>query len=123
MTEKKIIAVVGATGAQGGGLVHPLGTPDQGPARVFDTGDHRRWSATLAPPAGKRCGFEPGQVRVVMVESSPMFGKYQEYRLVDAATGEFERGRVKISDMLERQPGGRDPRRAHDVARPHPFRR
>ena len=39
-----------------------------------------------------------------MVESSPMFGKYQEYRLVDAATGEFERGRVKISDMLERQP-------------------
>jgi hypothetical protein len=33
-----------------------------------------------------------------------MFGKYQEYRLVDAATGEFERGRVKIHDMLERQP-------------------
>jgi hypothetical protein len=52
----------------------------------------------------ERCSFEPGEVRVVMIESSPMFGKYQNYRLVDAATGEFERGRVKIADMLARQP-------------------
>jgi hypothetical protein len=28
----------------------------------------------------------------------------QAYRLVDAATGEFERGTVRVADMVESQP-------------------
>jgi hypothetical protein len=52
----------------------------------------------------ERCHFEPGEVRVIVLESQVMLGSTQEYRLVDAATGEFERGTVKVADMLNRQP-------------------
>ena len=43
----------------------------------------------------KRCHFEPGEVRVVLLDAQPIHTQTQEYRLVDAATGEFERGYVK----------------------------
>ena len=52
----------------------------------------------------ERCGFEPGEVRVIMLESQRFFDPRQEYRIVDGATGEIERGIVKVADMLERQP-------------------
>jgi transmembrane protein DUF3556 len=39
-----------------------------------------------------------------MLESQPMGAKTQEYRLVDAVSGEFERGTVAVADMLTRQP-------------------
>jgi hypothetical protein len=52
----------------------------------------------------ERCHFEPGEVRVAMLESQPLHRQTQEYRLVDAATGEFERGTITVSDMVERQP-------------------
>lgn len=52
----------------------------------------------------ERCGFEPGEVRVIMLESQRFFDPRQQYRIVDGATGEIERGVVKVADMLERQP-------------------
>ncbi|MDD4866365.1 MAG: DUF3556 domain-containing protein [Mycobacterium sp.] len=52
----------------------------------------------------ERCHFEPGEVRVVLLDAQPIHKQTQEYRLVDAATGEFERGVVKVSDMVARQP-------------------
>ncbi|WP_323792341.1 DUF3556 domain-containing protein [Nocardioides sp.] len=52
----------------------------------------------------ERCGFESGEVRVVMLESQRFFDPRQEYRIVDGAVGEIERGVVKVADMLERQP-------------------
>ncbi len=52
----------------------------------------------------ERCHFEPGEVRVAILESQPFHRETQEYRLVDAATGEFERGTITVSDMVERQP-------------------
>jgi hypothetical protein len=51
-----------------------------------------------------RCGFEEGEVRVVILEGQPIFSPFQHYRLVDAATGTFESGRVAVSDMVARQP-------------------
>lgn len=70
----------------------------------------------------ERCGFEPGEVRVVMLESQRFLDPRQEYRIVDGATGEIERGIVKVADMLERQPwDGEIP--TYDVvvgAAPHP---
>jgi hypothetical protein len=75
-----------------------------GPAIGWNFGEGHLHDEQLLAALQERCHFEPGEVRVIVLESSPMFGKYQEYRLVDAATGEFERGRVKIADMLERQP-------------------
>ena len=39
----------------------------------------------------QRCHFEPGEVRVVLLDAQPIHRQRQEYRLVDAATGEFGR--------------------------------
>jgi Transmembrane protein of unknown function (DUF3556) len=52
----------------------------------------------------ERCGFEPGEVRVVLLEARPAGSDRQEYRLVDAATGEFDRGFLLVSDLVSRQP-------------------
>lgn len=50
-----------------------------------------------------RCGFEPGELRVVHVESQPMGHPHQQFRILDAAAGELERGTVAVADMLARQ--------------------
>jgi hypothetical protein len=55
-----------------------------------------------------RCAFEPGELRVIHLESQPMGHPHQEYRLLDAATGELERGTVAVADMLARQAWDRD---------------
>jgi hypothetical protein len=43
-------------------------------------------------------------VRIVLLDAQPIHKQTQEYRLVDAATGEFESGRVRVADMVTRQP-------------------
>ena len=43
--------------------------------------------------------FQPGEVRVVILDAQPIHQQRQEYRLVDAATGEFERGYCDVDDM------------------------
>ena len=55
----------------------------------------------------ERCHFEPGEVRIVLLDAQPIHKQTQQYRLVDAATGEFESGYVKVADMATRQPLGR----------------
>ncbi len=52
----------------------------------------------------QRCDFESGEVRVVLLDAQPIHRQCQRYRLVDAATGEFERGYVRVADMVSRQP-------------------
>jgi len=47
-------------------------------------------------------------VRVVMLDAQPIHRQTQQYRLVDAATGEFERGYVSVADMVTRQPWADD---------------
>jgi len=51
-----------------------------------------------------QCGFEPGELRMVAVESQPLFGPTMQWRVVDAATGELERGETAISPMRALQP-------------------
>jgi hypothetical protein len=43
-------------------------------------------------------------VRVVILDARPIQKHTQECRLVDAATGEFERGCVDVDDMVTTQP-------------------
>lgn len=40
----------------------------------------------------------------MLLDAQPIHRQTQEYRLVDAATGEFERGYVRVADMVNRQP-------------------
>ena len=74
----------------------------------WNFGDGHFSNEQLVAALHKRCHFEPGEVRIVMLDAQPIHKQTQEYRLVDAATGEFERGRVKVADMVVRQPWADD---------------
>jgi hypothetical protein len=70
----------------------------------WNFGDGHMHNEQLIAAMQKRCGFEPGEVRVILLDAQPIHRQRQEYRLVDAATGEFERGYVNVSDMVTGQP-------------------
>jgi len=67
-------------------------------------GDGHLHNENLLRSLQSRCRFEPGEVRVIMIDGQPIHRQRQEYRLVDAATGEFERGTFEIADLVARQP-------------------
>ena len=67
-------------------------------------GDGHLHNENLIRALHARCRFEPGEVRVIIIDGQPIHRQRQEYRLVDAATGEFERGTFDIADLVVRQP-------------------
>jgi hypothetical protein len=71
---------------------------------LFTLGDGHMHNEQLIAAMQERCHFEPGEVRVVLLDGQPIHKQTQEYRLVDAATGEFECGVVQVADMVTRQP-------------------
>jgi hypothetical protein len=79
-----------------------------GTALGWNFGDGHLHHEQLIAALQKRCHFAPGEVRVVMVEAQPFHKKTQRYRLVDAATGELERGYVDVADMVAAQPTDND---------------
>ena len=70
----------------------------------WNFGDGHMHNEQLITALHERCHFEPGEVRVVLLDAQPIHKQTQEYRLVDATTGEFERGYVRVADMVTRQP-------------------
>jgi Transmembrane protein of unknown function (DUF3556) len=70
----------------------------------WNFGDGHMHNEQLIAAMQERCHFEPGEVRVVLLDAQPIYRQTQQYRLVDAATGEFESGYVKVADMVTRQP-------------------
>jgi hypothetical protein len=74
----------------------------------WNFGDGHMHNECLVEALQERCGFEPGEVRVVILDAQPIQKQTQEYRLVDAATGEFERGYVDVADMVINQPWADD---------------
>jgi hypothetical protein len=74
----------------------------------WNFGDGHFSNEQLVAALHKRCHFEPGEVRVVMLDAQPIHKQTQQYRLVDAASGEFERGYVRVADMVTRQPWADD---------------
>ena len=70
----------------------------------WNFGDGHMSNEQLIAALHRRCHFEPGEVRVLILDAQPIHKQQQEYRLVDAATGEFERGIVRVADMVTRQP-------------------
>jgi hypothetical protein len=51
-----------------------------------------------------RCGFEPGELRCIFVESQALGGRTLAYRIRDAATGEIEAGELDVAALRARQP-------------------
>ena len=74
----------------------------------WNFGDGHMHNEQLIAAMQQRCRFEPGEVRVVLLDAQPFHKQTQAYRLVDAATGEFEHGLVKVADMVTRQPWADD---------------
>ncbi|MFC9897469.1 DUF3556 domain-containing protein [Nocardia sp. NPDC127579] len=80
----------------------------------WNFGDGHMHNEQLIAALHRRCGFEPGEVRVILLDAQPIHRPTQRYRLVDAATGEFEHGEVRVADMVSRQPWEDDvPIRVH----------
>ncbi|GAB7146239.1 DUF3556 domain-containing protein [Mycobacterium riyadhense] len=74
----------------------------------WNFGDGHMHNEQLIEAMQQRCRFEPGEVRIVLLDAQPIHKQTQQYRLVDAATGEFERGYVRVADMVTRQPWADD---------------
>ncbi|MGD9620174.1 MAG: DUF3556 domain-containing protein [Mycolicibacterium sp.] len=70
----------------------------------WNFGDGHLHNEQLIAALHRRCHFEPGEVRVLLLDAQPIHRQRQQYRLVDAATGEFERGYLLVADMVTRQP-------------------
>jgi hypothetical protein len=51
-----------------------------------------------------QCGFEPGEVRLVSVESQPLFRPTMAWKVWDAATGLVAEGVTDLRAMREQQP-------------------
>ncbi|TXL61404.1 DUF3556 domain-containing protein [Aeromicrobium terrae] len=70
----------------------------------WNFGDGHLHHEQLIDALQKRCQFEPGEVRIVLIDAQPIHRQRQEYRLVDAATGQLETGYIDVADMVTRQP-------------------
>jgi Transmembrane protein of unknown function (DUF3556) len=70
----------------------------------YNFGDGHFHDQRLLEAIQERCRFEPGEVRIVVLESQPANVGRQRYRIFDAATGLVEEGLVNVADMVERQP-------------------
>jgi hypothetical protein len=70
----------------------------------WNFGDGHMHNEQLIDALQERCHFEPGEIRILLLDAQPIHKQTQQYRLVDAATGEFESGFVRVADMVRRQP-------------------
>jgi len=70
----------------------------------WNFGDGHLHHEQLLDAVQERCGYAPGELRVVILESQPIHRQWQHYRIVDAATGLVEAGHVRVSDMVSQQP-------------------
>jgi hypothetical protein len=70
----------------------------------YNFGDGHFHDHRLLAAVQERCRFEPGELRVVTLESQPAHLQRQRYRIHDAATGLLEEGWVNVADMVGRQP-------------------
>ncbi len=70
----------------------------------YNFGDAHFHDHRLLEAVQERCRFEPGELRVVTLESQPAHVQRQRYRIFDAATGLVEEGWVNVADMVGRQP-------------------
>jgi Transmembrane protein of unknown function (DUF3556) len=75
-----------------------------GPLVGWNFGEGHLHNEQLLEAVQRRCHFEDGDVRVVVLEGQPIQTKRQWYRILDAKNGVIEEGYVKVDDMLSRQP-------------------
>jgi Transmembrane protein of unknown function (DUF3556) len=72
----------------------------------WNFGDGHLHDEALLRAVQAQCGFEPGELRCVMVEAQPLFGSTQRWRIVDAATGQVDAGTLEVAALRAMQPWG-----------------
>jgi len=70
----------------------------------YNFGDGHFHDHRLLAAVQERCNYEPGELRVVTLESQPAHVQRQRYRIWDAAEGLVEEGYVDVAEMAKRQP-------------------
>lgn len=70
----------------------------------WNFGDGHLHHEQLLAAVQARCRFGPGDLRVVLLESQPANRPWLHWRIVDAATGLVEEGRIRVADLLDHQP-------------------
>ena len=70
-----------------------------GLALGWNFGDGHLNDTQLLEAIQEQCDFEEGELRVVMVESQPLFGRTMAWKAVDAATGVIAEGESEVSRM------------------------
>jgi hypothetical protein len=75
-----------------------------GPLVGWNFGEGHLHNEQLLAAVQRRCQFDEGDLRVIILEGQPIHTQRQWYRIVDAKTGLIEKGYVTVEDMLTRQP-------------------
>jgi hypothetical protein len=75
-----------------------------GLALGWNFGDGHLHDERLLRALQPQCGFEPGELRCIMVESQPLGRQTLAYRILDAATGPLDRGEVDVRRLRTLQP-------------------
>jgi hypothetical protein len=75
-----------------------------GPLIGWNFGEGHLHNEQLVEAVQRRCQFDDGDLRVIILEGQPIHLQKQWYRIVDAKTGLLEEGYVTVKDMLARQP-------------------
>jgi hypothetical protein len=70
----------------------------------WNFGDGHLHDEQLLGAVQERCRYAEGELRVVLLESQPIHQPWQQYRIVDAASGLVEAGYVRVADMIRHQP-------------------
>jgi hypothetical protein len=75
-----------------------------GLALGWNFGDGHLHDERLLDAVQSRCGFAPGEVRCVLLESQPFAADWMRWRVVDAALGTVATGRIRVSALADAQP-------------------
>jgi hypothetical protein len=77
-----------------------------GLALGWNFGDGHLHHEQLLEAIQAQCGFEPGELRCIFVESQPFARPVHPWRIVDAASGQIAAGRLSVAQLRARQPWG-----------------
>jgi hypothetical protein len=70
----------------------------------WNFGDGHLNDTQLLEAVQAQCGFEDGEVRVIMVESQPIFGRTMQWKIADAKRGVIAEGETAIAPMRAAMP-------------------
>ena len=69
----------------------------------YNFGDGHLHDEEFLAAVQQECGFEDGELRVIMVEGQPMGKGTVNYRIHDAKTGQLAEGEIEVSELQKRQ--------------------